>query len=396
MSKPLSIIVLLNLGHLFDHLFLLIFPTVVLVMAPEFGRSYAEMLPLSLGGFIAFGVCSLPAGWLGDRWSRHGMLVVFFIGIGAASIVTSFAQETWQIAAGLTLVGVFAAIYHPVGIAMLVKDEPRIGLALGINGVAGNLGLAFAALLSGALADLIHWRAAFIVPGIVSILSGLWFWVYVPRALADAGGSVKKAPPQTAGINVARVFAVLVVSTFCGGVIFNATTVAMPKIFDVRLNELTNTAFGVGAFVCGVYVLAAIAQLCVGRMIDRGSLRAVFIPIAALQIPLLFLAGSVENWLMVAVALAMMFFVFGQIPINDAMVARYTDDRWRSRVYGLRYVISFGASSTAVPLIAFLYGRTGEFQSVFVVLSALAVPITLAAFCFPKPRQAVPAAVPAE
>lgn len=396
MSKPLSIIVLLNLGHLFDHLFLLIFPTVVLVMAPEFGRSYAEMLPLSLGGFIAFGVCSLPAGWLGDRWSRHGMLVAFFIGIGAAAILTSFARETWQIASGLTLVGVFAAIYHPVGIAMLVKDEPRIGLALGINGVAGNLGLAFAALLSGALADLISWRAAFIVPGVVSILCGLWFWAYVPRALADAGGSVKKAAPQTAGINVARVFAILVVSTFCGGVIFNATTVAMPKVFDIRLNELTNTAFGVGAFVCGVYVLAAIAQLCVGRMIDRGSLRSIFVPIAAFQIPLLFLAGSVENWLMVLVALAMMFFVFGQIPINDAMVARYTDDRWRSRVYGLRYVISFGASSTAVPLIAFLYGRTGDFQSVFVVLSALAVPITLAALFFPKSRETASMTVAAE
>jgi MFS family permease len=291
---------------------------------------------------------------------------------------------------------VFAAIYHPVGIAMLVKDEPRIGLALGINGVAGNLGLAFAALLSGALADLISWRAAFIVPGVVSILCGLWFWAYVPRALADAGGSVKKAASQTAGINVARVFAILVVSTFCGGVIFNATTVAMPKVFDIRLNELTNTAFGVGAFVCGVYVLAAIAQLCVGRMIDRGSLRSIFVPIAAFQIPLLFLAGSVENWLMVLVALAMMFFVFGQIPINDAMVARYTDDRWRSRVYGLRYVISFGASSTAVPLIAFLYGRTGDFQSVFVVLSALAVPITLAALFFPKSRETASMTVAAE
>src|SRR3990170_6423917 len=107
----------LNIGHTLDHLFLLIYPTVVLAMSPEFGRSYSEMLPLALGGFIAFGAGSLPAGWLADRWSRRGMMIVFFIGIGAASIVTGLVQAPWQIAAALTLMGLFAAIYHPVGIA---------------------------------------------------------------------------------------------------------------------------------------------------------------------------------------------------------------------------------------------------------------------------------------
>jgi len=317
---------------------------------------------------------------------------VFFIGIGAASILTAFAQTPWQVAAALTVVGIFAAIYHPVGIAMLVKDEPRLGLALGINGVAGNLGLAFAALLTGALTDLVSWRAAFIVPGVVSILCGLWFWATVPRALVDTGAAKKKSAAPVTNVSLVRVFAVIVISTFFGGVIFSATTNAMPKIFDLRLTALTNTAFGIGALVCLVYVLAAIAQLCVGRMIDRGSLRSVFIAVAAFQPPLLYLAGSAENWLMIAIATGTMFFVFGQIPINDAMVARYTDDVWRSRVYGVRYVISFGASSTAVPLVALLYGRTGEFESVFLVLAALALPLALAALLFPTPKPLAAAA----
>lgn len=385
MKKPFSMVVLLNLGHTLDHLFMLIFPTVVIVLAPEFGRPYAEMLPLALGGFIAFGAGSIPAGWLGDRWSRHGMMVVFFIGIGLASILTAFARTPFEIAAGLTLVGLFAAIYHPVGIAMLVKDEPKLGMALGINGVAGNLGLAFAAILSGALADLVSWRAAFIVPGVFSVALGIWFAVAVPRALADAAPAKKTSKP-VAQVDRARVFAVLVVATVCGGVIFNATTVAMPKIFDERLSDLTNSAFGVGAFVCVVYVLAALAQLCVGRMIDRGSLRAVFIPIAMMQAPLLFLAGSTTDWAMLTVATAMMFFVFGQIPINDAMVAKYIDDRWRSRAYALRYVLSFSASATAVPLIAILHAQTGGFRAVFMVLSALALLIFAAALAFPAPK----------
>jgi MFS family permease len=394
MAKPLRLIVLLNLGHTLDHLFMLIFPTVVIVMAPEFGLPYAEMLPLALGGFIAFGAGSIPAGWLGDRWSRHGMMVVFFVGIGLASIVTAFARSTWEIAAALTLIGLFAAIYHPVGIAMLVKDEPRLGLTLGINGVAGNLGLAFAALLSGALADLVHWRAAFVVPGVASVLLGLWFWIAVPPALVNTAGGKKAGGAPAMRVDVVRVFAILVVATIGGGLIFNATTVAMPKIFDERLNALTSTAFGVGAFVCAVYVLAAIAQLCVGQLIDRRPLRGVFVVVAAMQAPLLWLAGSVENWLMLAVAVAMMFFVFGQIPINDAMVAKYTDDRWRARAYALRYVISFGASATAVPLVALLHGRTGGFEVVFLVLAFVAAAIFAAALFFPQPRpvEAAPAA----
>ena len=383
--KPLSLVVLLNLGHTFDHLFMLIFPTVVLVMAPAFGSTYAEMLPLSLGGFIAFGAGSLPSGWLGDRWSRHGMMLVFFIGIGLASILTAGARSPFEVGAGLTLIGLFASIYHPVGIAVLVKDEPRVGLALGINGVAGNLGLAFAALVSGALADLVSWRAAFVVPGILSILCGVWFWLVVPRPLLDIGAAPRKvaAAPQA---DVARVFAVLVVATVCGGLVFNATTIAMPKVFAERLGALVHTAFGVGAFVCAVYVLAALAQLCVGQLIDRRPLRGVFVFIAALQPPLLLLAGSASNWPMLAVATAMMFFVFGQIPINDAMVARYIDDRWRARAYALRYVISFGASAGSVPLVALLYGRTGGFSAVFLVLAALATLIVAAALCFPRPR----------
>src|SRR5262249_9716796 len=143
-------------------------------------------------------------------------------------------------------------------------------------------------------------------------------------------------------------------------------------------------------------VVAAIAQLCVGQMIDRGSLRSVFIPVALMQAPLLFLAGSTTDWAMLAVATAMMFFVFGQIPVNDAMVAKYIDDRWRSRAYALRYVLSFSASATAVPLIAVLHAQTGGFRAVFMVLAALALCVFASALFFPRPREDVPAAAPAE
>jgi len=382
----------LNIGHALDHLFLLIYPTVVLAMSPEFGRPYSEMLPLALGGFIAFGAGSLPAGWLADRWSRRGMMIVFFIGIGAASILTGFAQSTWQIAAALTLLGLFGAIYHPVGIAMLVSGRDKVGKVLGVNGVYGNLGVAFAALIAGALAHWIDWRAAFIIPGVVSVAVGIAFAVMAPDtqiAGKRSGGGARSGFSR--GL-LLRVFAILTVTSVFGGVIFNSTTVAMPKIFDERLSELVNTTLGIGILVSLVYAFAAVAQLVVGHFLDRGALKSVLVAVIGLQMPLLLAAAFFDNYLMLAVSLAMMFFVFGQIPINDAMVAAYTDEAWRSRVYAVRYVVSFGASACALPLVAVMHRYSSDFKYLFFALAAMAAVMLSAALLLPsQARRPAPA-----
>jgi len=377
---------LLNLGHAFDHLLMLIFPTVVLAMGAELGAGYAELLPLSLGGFIAFGACSIPAGWLADRWSRTGMMTVFFFGIGAASILTGFASGPTQIALGLTLIGVFAAIYHPVGIAMLVANRDNVGRVLGVNGVFGNVGVAFSALLAGALAQAAGWRAAFIVPGAIALGAGVAF-ALVARDARGAVPARKAAAARLSRADLARVFAVLTVATACGGVIFNATTISMPKVFEERLSALTHSTLGIGILVCGVYLIAAMAQLCVGWWLDRRSLKSVFVPVVALQVPLLALAGTMDNYLMLATAVAMMFFVFGQIPINDAMIARYTAEEWRARAYAVRYVVSFSASALAVPLVAWIYKSSGDFRLLYYVLGTLAFFTFTAALVFPAEQE---------
>lgn len=380
----------LNLGHAVDHMAMLIFPTVALAMTAEFGMSYGDKLWLMLGGFVAFGAGSLPAGWLGDRWGRRPMMILFFTGIGAAAILTGLAQRPWQVAAALTLVGLFAAIYHPVGLAMLVKDQKHLGRALGWNGLCGNLGVAFAALTAGGLADTLGWRFAFILPGLVAITIGIGFALLVPSAPAPAKGAPGGTGRAVHDAVARRVFALLTITTVCGGLIFNGTTFAMPKLFDERLTALAHTTFGVGALVCFVYVVAALAQLLVGRLIDGRPLRAVFLPLALLQVPLLLLAGALQDWTMLLVATAMMFIVFGLIPINDAMVARYAHDAWRSRVYAVRYVVSFSASSLAVPLVAWLQPVGGGYLSLFAVLTALGLGTLAAAVFFPASESVAP------
>jgi MFS family permease len=373
----------LNLGHLLDHLVMLVFPTAVVALGREWGRPYSELLPLALGGFIAFGAFAIPAGWLADHWSRYRTMVIFYFGIGVSLFLTGFSQSPWHIAAGLTLTGAFAAIYHPVGIAMLVASPGKMGRTLGWNGLWGNLGLAAAALLTGALVDLAGWRSAFFVPGLACVAAGVGFLL-----LVDDPGKVKKTS-KTIGLHIdgrtmGRIFAVLLVATACGGIIFNSTTVSMPKVFDERLQALTQTNFGIGVLVAIVYTVAAFAQVVMGALIDRFELRRLMIGVALAQIPLLALAANLQGWAMLGAAVLMMLAVFGQIPLNDAIVGRYCADEYRARVLSVRYVVSLGVAAIAVPMIAVLHRTEGGFGNVFLVLAALAAAMLATSLFFPS------------
>ena len=391
------VIAFVNAGHFMDHLLMLVFPTAVLGMGESFGMSYGELLPLSLGGFIAFGAGSLPAGWLGDKWSRRNMMAVFFLGMGAAAVLTGFASSPVELAVGLTAIGLFGAIYHPVGTALLTAHAQRLGRDIGINGVYGNLGIAFAALATGGLTQWFGWRWAFVVPGVLSMLTGVALLAMLPDLPAVRKAAVKEAARLPRAV-VVRAFTVLAVTTVAGSVAFNAAVIAMPKLFDERMADLGATPFGIGALVFGVYAVGATSQLIVGRLVDRHTLRRIFIPLAALQAPCLFLAATSTGWALAALAVAMMFAIFGQVTINDTMVAKYTDEGWRARAYAVRYLVSFAASAAAVPLVAVLHERSGGFDLVFQVLAVGGALIFLSALLFPnRPGEvdARPATAPA-
>jgi MFS family permease len=378
----------LNVGHFLDHLFVLVFATVAaLRLTAEWGMSYAQLVPYATPAFVLFGVCAIPAGWLADRWSREGMMAVFFIGIGAASILTGFAATPLQIGLCLALVGVFAAIYHPVGLAMVVEGRDRTGMALAVNGVFGNMGVACAALLTGFLIDTAGWRSAFFAPGAVSIAVGLLYILFLRggRAVDAAAEAGKPAPPPAPAIPRAlllRVFAVILFTTALGGLVFQSTTFALPKIFDERLADIAGTATLVGWCAFIVFSVAAFAQLVVGWLLDTTSLRAVFAVVALCQAGFFIAMTHLSGTASLLVAIGFMLAVFGQIPINDVLVGRIARSEWRSRAYALRYIVTFTVSATAVPLIAWVHGGWG-FGALFRVLTAAALLIFAAVLLLP-------------
>jgi MFS family permease len=386
----------LNVGHFLDHLFLLVFASAAaLTLARDWGMSYAELIPYATPGFVAFALCSIPAGWIADKWSRQGMMAIFFLGIGASAILAAQADSPLQIAFGLFAIGVFAAIYHPVGLALVVEGRDRTGVPLAINGIFGNLGVACAALITGFLIDWTGWRAAFVLPGGISVLIGIAYSAFVMRArksdaaaAALTSGTAAAETPAVERRLLVRLFAIIFFSTAVGGLIFQSTTFSLPKVFEERLGDIAGSASSIGGYAFVVFAVAALAQLVVGYLVDRHSVRVVFAFVAGLQA--VFFAAMVQLTGVAAlvVSVAFMLVVFGQIPINDVLVGRATKSAWRSRVFALRYVVTFSTSAAAVPLIAWIHDR-GGFSTLFLVLSAAAAAIFIAVLMLPHSRHVI-------
>ena len=368
----------LNIGHFIDHYATLIFATVAaLALTKEWGMSYADLAVYGTPGFLAFGLFSYHAGRLGDRWSRDGMMAVFFLGIGVAAIVTSFAQSPLQIAIGLFVVGMFAAIYHPVGLAMVVTNYAKSGWALALNGVWGNLGVACAALVTAFFIDNGGWRAAFLIPGVLSVVVGLaycrWFWAEVtspnkPAAKSAAGEMAISAEDRG---QVFRVTVLMFLIITMSGFIFQSTTFALPKVFEERLGGITYSVTSIGWMAFLVFTVASFAQLVVGTLLDRMSTRTVFLVVAASQVFFFALMPGLTNWWAMLVALGFMIGAFGQLPITDFIVGKLAKSELRSTIFGARYVVTCLVFASAIPLIAWIHREWG-FDTLFKALSIAA------------------------
>ncbi|MCW5605625.1 MAG: MFS transporter, partial [Burkholderiales bacterium] len=318
-SRAVSL--LLNIGHGIDHMFLLIFATAVATIAVEFGYSnWTDLMPYGVGAFALFGLGALPAGRLGDLWGRRIMMIIFFIGMGVAAILVAFTQNAWQLAAALTLLGAFAAIYHPVGIPMLVQNVPNPGAVIGINGLAGNLGIAVAALVTGFLVKWIGWRAAFVIPGLISIACGIAFALLCPKeAEAPSKGKGAKAQVKLSPGVLARVFLVMTAAAVASSLLFNFTTNGNAQLLSEAFLGVIEDPAVLGALLAAIYVIASLTQIVVGRMIDVMPFKPLQLWMSVIQIPLLIFAAHTQDWWLFIALLAVMVFIFGSIPFTDAM-----------------------------------------------------------------------------
>jgi MFS family permease len=332
---------------------------VVLELTLVYGRSYADLIWFATASFVAFGLFSLPAGWIGDRWSRRNLMFAFYIGCGVSLIAAAFAPSLYVLAFALFSLGVFAAIYHPVGTAVVIEKATQRGRTLAFNGVCGNLGVSLAAGITAALTAAFSWRGAFFVPGVICLATGAVYLWLVPEEKTGHAAARSKAPDVALSpVLAATIFGLFIVVALSAGLVFNTISVSLPKIVDERVgNDISLVA--VGGLTTAVFLCGAIAQITVGRLVERFRLHILFAALAVMQFGGVVWAAYASGITLLFALAFTMAAIYGQITVNDLVIARYTADAWRGRVYAVRYFLTFMVSGVAVSLIAVLYGRGG-------------------------------------
>jgi MFS family permease len=389
----------LNVGHFVDHLFMLIFAKAAFSAGLSFGLArdgaYTEMIPYGVPSLVLFGACAPIAAHLADKWNRRGMIAVFFIGIGLAAIATSFASSPLGIGVGLAGIGMFAAIYHPIGIAMVVEGGGNVGWRLGANGVWGNMGVAAAPLITGFILAGYDWRLAFAIPGVIAILIGIGF-VFFNRA--GRMKSPEPCPRERAMVGFMpgwkRALMALALVSSAGGFLFGALTFVIPRMFEVSMPGISVDVAVTGVLAAIVYAVAAWAQLAVGRIIDRRPIKPVLLVVAMGQPVMIGVMATQSNYGLLAASLLAMAFVFGQIPITDAVIARYVPDIWRTKVMSVKFMLNLVIGALSLLTARAILAAGGGFETLMIVLAIVAVLVFLSALLLPAEDNAMTEAAP--
>ncbi|MFC3126665.1 MFS transporter [Pseudoroseomonas globiformis] len=394
----------INAAHSITHFSLLILATAVLSLVAQdggrFGADYGPVLALGTGMFVLYGVGSLPMGWFAARFGRHRMMLAFFLGTGACMALAGLTTSAWSLAIAMAGMGAFSAIYHPIGTAMLVEAAgDSVGRAVGINGVFGNLGVALAPVVTALLAVGLGWRWAFLLPGLVCMALGL-LYAREPAPDTSAGTAGAKPFPTIPRTVVRRAVIVLLSIAAASGLVFNAFTLLLPKLMEERLAGSPDLLPVIGMLAFGVTICGGLTQFTVGRMIDRTTLRRVFLPMALVQVPAMLALAVVQGWLVLPVAAVLAASIFGQVTVNETMTARYIAPPLRVKLYSIRFFVGFLGAAAASPLIGLLHEATGNLSLTLLVLGAFACVTLLCALFFPDRQEELRpelwAAAPAE
>ena len=374
----------LNISHFIDHFIMLIFAKAAYDAGREFGLGYEEIIVFGVLGFILFGAAAPIASILANKYSRSVMMVIFHFGIGISAIICSFASTPWELSIGLGLIGVFAAIFHPVGIAMLLKNSKKLGYRLGINGVFGNMGVAAAPLITGFLLLISDWKLSFILPGIACILYGVIFLL----ALRDEPKAVQTEKTNERDDVFApqwrRALLALALTTTSGGFIFGAMTFIIPRYFELQLTGITSSVAVTGLIASMVYAIAGFTQIGAGLLIDRFPAKPILFIIGVGQVIFIFLASTVSDLQLFFVTLVATSFVFGQIPIIDTIMSRYIPDKARGNVLSVKFALNLGAGASVLPISSLMLKNGYDLSSLFTVMSFIAMFVVLASLILPS------------
>jgi len=367
------------------HMFAAFYFVIVLSIEKEWNFSYDELIKLWSLGALLIGLGALPAGWLSDKWSRSSMMAIMFVTMGLSSIICGFSENRTFLFIGLSFLGLSCSIYHPVGIAWVVNSCFNKGKALGINGIFGGIGIGSGTFIAGLLIKFFDWKIAFILPGIISILIGIILIFFINyKFISYTNIKISDVSEKNSSNELILIAFIMLFSMFGLGLSFQILQTAIPKVFDLRIENLST--FGIGAAIGLIYFLAGLMTFVGGILADNFSLKKIYLIGIAAQAPCFFCISYFSGLPLIFVCLLAAIFNSSILPTENILLAKFTPEKHHGLIYGVKFIVAFGSGPLAVFLISKLYELTKEFNYIFLINTFVIILITFFVLFLPLKR----------
>ena len=373
------------LGHLLMHMFAAFYFVIVLAIEDDWKLSYDELLNLWFLGSLLVGLGALPAGWISDRWSRSGMIAIMFIGLGISSLLCGLSGNKVSLFISLSLLGLFCAIYHPAGISWVVNTSKETGKALGFNNIFGGVGIGLGAFFAGVLIEQFNWQAAFMLPGLISLIVGLSLTYHLKSgkiSLKNISSEQFKDNPEKN--QMLKIAIIMLLSITCLSFVYQILQTSLPKAIDIRLTDsLDLSTSDIGYIVAAIYIVSGLMNYVGGILTDKYSEKLIYSIGIIGQGLLLLLIVSLSNYWLIAISLAIVAFNSSILPAENLLLAKFSPEKYQSLVYGIKFIVSFTVGPIALIMISRSYDLTGEFGVLYLAFGFVMIIMFLIVLTLP-------------
>ena len=373
------------LGHLLMHMFAAFYFVIVLAIEDDWKLSYDELLNLWFLGSLLVGLGALPAGWISDRWSRSGMIAIMFIGLGISSLLCGLSGNKVSLFISLSLLGLFCAIYHPAGISWVVNTSKETGKALGFNNIFGGVGIGLGAFFAGVLIEQFNWQAAFMLPGLISLVVGLSLTYHLKSgkiSLKNISSEQFKDNPEKN--QMLKIAIIMLLSITCLSFVYQILQTSLPKAIDIRLTDsLDLSTSDIGYIVAAIYIVSGLMNYVGGILTDKYSEKLIYSIGIVGQGLLLLLIVSLSNYWLIAISLAIVAFNSSILPAENLLLAKFSPEKYQSLVYGIKFIVSFTVGPIALIMISRSYDLTGEFGVLYLAFGFVMIIMFLIVLTLP-------------
>jgi len=355
-----------SIGHAFMHMFAAFYFVIVLTIEKEWSISYDQLIRLWTFGALLIGLGAIPFGWLSDRWSRSGTMTIMFIGMGLASILCGYSTSISFLFISLSLLGLFCSIYHPVGIPWVINSANKQGKALGINGIFGGVGIGSGAFVAGTLTDILNWQLAFILPGFISIFIGfvLIYLIFINK-ISYKNFIIKNIKQDSSRNEMILIASIMLLSMFALGLSFHNTQTALPKVFEIRIDNINSIQIG---FMIGIiYFISGATTFVGGLLADQFNLKKIYLIGIFMQFPCYLGIAYISGYSLVILCILAAIFNASILPTENLLLSKFTPQKYHGVVYGVKFILAFGSGPISVFLISEIYSITLEFTYLFLI-----------------------------